>query len=180
MLASDTSFREHLIAAIPNLRGFAYSLLRDRDRADDVVQDTITRAWEYRDRFEPGSNLGAWLFTILRNVVYSAQRKRGREVEDVDGQYSARLTTQPDQQSHLDFGDFQAALQKIPLDQREALLLVAAEALPYEEVAQITGVAVGTIKSRVNRARGQLAGLLVVEGEEDVGPDGLIKAAMQG
>jgi RNA polymerase sigma-70 factor (ECF subfamily) len=179
-MPEDATFRENLIAAIPSLRAFAFSLLKDRDRADDIVQDTIVRAWQHRDRFEEGTNFGAWLFTILRNLVYSAHRKRVREVEDADGSYSARLKTHPDQQSHLDFEDFQRALQTIPLDQREALLLVAAEGLSYEEAAEITGVAVGTVKSRVNRARGRLARLLAVERDEDVGPDSLIKAAMQG
>lgn len=180
MATDDTAFRTNLVAAIPSLRAFAFSLLKDRDRADDIVQDTVVRAWQHRDRFEEGTNFGAWLFTILRNLVYSAHRKRVREVEDADGSYSARLKTHPDQQSHLDFEDFQRALQTIPLDQREALLLVAAEGLSYEEAAEITGVAVGTVKSRVNRARGRLARLLSVERDEDVGPDSLIKAAMQG
>ncbi|HEV2605872.1 MAG TPA: sigma-70 family RNA polymerase sigma factor [Microvirga sp.] len=179
-MAEDGTFRENLIASIPSLRAFAFSLLKDRDRADDIVQDTIVRAWQHRDRFEEGTNFGAWLFTILRNLVYSAHRKRVREVEDADGSYSARLKTHPDQQSHLDFEDFQRALQTIPLDQREALLLVAAEGLSYEEAAEITGVAVGTVKSRVNRARGRLARLLAVERNDDVGPDNVIKAAMQG
>ncbi len=175
----DAAFRAGLVAAIPHLRGFAYSLLRDWDRTDDIVQETITRAWKYQDRFERGTSLDAWLFTILRNIVYSAQRKRGREVEDVDGRLSGRLAVLPDQQSHLDFEDLRAALQKLPLDQREALLLVAAEGLSYEEAAKIAGVPAGTIKSRVNRARGRLARLLAVEQEEDIGPDSFTMAAMQ-
>lgn len=175
----DAAFREGVVAAIPRLRGFAVSLLRDRDQADDIVQDTIARAWEYQDRFERGSNLEAWLFTIMRNIVYSVKRRRGREIEDIDGRYSMRLAMPPTQLSHLDFEDLRAALQEIPLDQREALLLIAAEGLSYEEVAQITGVAVGTIKSRVNRGRVRLARLLAVEQEEDIGPDSFIRAAMQ-
>ena len=179
-MSAEPTFRDELVAAIPSLRAFAYSLLRDWDRADDIVQDTIARAWANRDRFEQGTNLGAWLFTILRNLIYSEHRKRKREVEDADGSYSARLKTHPDQQSHLDFEDFQRALQLLPLDQREALLLIGAEGLSYEEAAEICQVAVGTIKSRVNRARAKLAALLSVDKDDEVGPDSLIKAAMQG
>jgi RNA polymerase sigma-70 factor (ECF subfamily) len=173
-------FRDALLAQIPSLRAFAYSLLKDWSRADDMVQDTIVKAWQHRDRFEEGTNLGAWLFTILRNLIYSAHRKRAREVEDADGSYAARLRTHPDQLAHLDFQDMQEALQKIPLDQREALLLIGAEGLSYEEAAEIMGVAVGTVKSRVNRARNRLAQLMGVERQADLGPDRVILAAVQG
>ncbi len=146
-MTRDETFRRDLLANIPSLRAFAYSLVKNWDLADDLVQDTLVRAWAKRDRFEQGTNLGAWLFTILRNAFYSDHRKRVREVEDPDGSYAVRLRTRPDQQSHLDFQDFQASLGRIPLDQREALLLIAAEGLSYEEAAQIIGVAVGTVKS---------------------------------
>jgi RNA polymerase sigma-70 factor (ECF subfamily) len=178
-MAVDETFRRDLLVAIPSLRAFAYSLVRNSDHADDLVQETLVRAWSKRDRFEPGTNLGAWLFTILRNAVYSEHRKKVREVEDPDGSYATRLTTRPDQQSHLDFQDLQSALGCLPLDQREALLLIVAEGLSYEEVADITGMAVGTVKSRVNRARTRLANLLHLEQDEEFGPDTLTKAAMQ-
>lgn len=162
-------FRDGLLAAVPSLRAFATSLVRDRDRADDLVQETITRAWAHRDRFVPGTNLGAWLFTILRNQFYSTHRGRKREVEDVDGSYASRLSVRPEQPGHMDFQDLRIALQKLPFAQREALLLVAAEGLAYEEAAAITGVAVGTVKSRVNRARASLTALMRAE-DRDAGP----------
>ncbi len=177
-MATDT-FRDDLLAAIPSLRAFGYSLTRDWDVTDDLVQDTITRAWGNQHRFEAGTNLSAWLFTILRNTFYSAYRRKAREVEDPDGTYAASLRTRPDQHSHLEFQDTQAALQQLPVDQREALLLIAAEGLSYEEAAEITGVAVGTVKSRVNRARLRLARILNMEPDDEVGPDRILLAALQ-
>ncbi|HEX2555101.1 MAG TPA: sigma-70 family RNA polymerase sigma factor [Microvirga sp.] len=176
---SRDTFRDDLLAAVPSLRAFAVSLTHNWDAADDLVQDTITRAWASRERFEAGTNLNAWLFTILRNLFYSVHRKRVREIEDPDGTYAGGLSTRPDQHAHLDFQDMQAALQRLPADQREALLLIAAEGLSYEDAAAITGVAVGTVKSRVNRARARLAGLLHVEPDDEVGPDGITLAALQ-
>jgi RNA polymerase sigma-70 factor (ECF subfamily) len=148
------------------------------DRADDLVQDTIMRAWANLHKFEPDTNLNAWLFTILRNRFHSEYRKRKHEVEDGDGSYAARLRTHPDQQSHLNFEDFWAALAMLPLDPREALLLVGAQGMSYEEAAAVCNVAVGTIKSRVNRARTRLASLLGVTSEAELGPDDVTKAAL--
>jgi RNA polymerase sigma-70 factor, ECF subfamily len=108
----------------------------------------------------------------------SPHRKRVREVEDADGSYAARLRTCPEQHGHLDFEDLRRALQCIPADQREALLLIAAEGLSYEEAALITGVAEGTVKSRVNRARRRLAKLLSVEPVEEVGPDSVVRSVL--
>jgi RNA polymerase sigma-70 factor (ECF subfamily) len=105
-------------------------------------------------------------------------RKRWREVEDADGSYAARLKTYPDQHSHLDYEDLCTALTKLHPDQREALLLVGAQGMSYEEAAQVTGVALGTIKSRVNRARSRLADLLDIDGEAEIGPDAVTKAAL--
>jgi RNA polymerase sigma-70 factor (ECF subfamily) len=178
-MTKDEAFRQDLLAAIPSLRAFAYSLVKNWDFADDLVQDTLVRAWAKRDRFDSGTNLGAWLFTILRNTFYSEHRKRVRVVEDPDGSYAVHLKTHPDQQSHLDFQDLQAALHHLDVNQREALLLVAAEGLSYEEAAEITGVPVGTVKSRVNRARTRLAMLLHHEPNGDIGPDNVIRAALQ-
>jgi RNA polymerase sigma-70 factor (ECF subfamily) len=177
---SDPTIRDQLLAAIPSLRAFAISLSGNPDRADDLVQDTLVKAWTHLDRFQEGTNLNAWLFTILRNTFFSDHRKRSREVEDVDGIYTSRLVTVPEQAGHMDLGDFRTALMKLPEDQREALLLVGAQGFAYEEAAQICGCAVGTIKSRVNRARVRLAELLSFEDiTDDLRPDGVFMAALQ-
>ena len=152
----------------------------DRDRADDLVQETLLRALANIDSFQPGSNLAAWLFTILRNLFRSDYRKRRREVEDADGSYAKTLKTQPAQSAHLEFEEFRAALDKLPQDQREALILVGASGFSYEDAAAICGCAVGTIKSRVNRARSKLSALLYVDGAEDFGPDETVRAVIGG
>jgi RNA polymerase sigma-70 factor (ECF subfamily) len=177
-MTPEPDLREALLAAVPSLRAFAISLSGQVDRADDLVQDTLLRALSNLHRFERGTNLNAWLFTILRNLFHSEYRKRKREVEDADGSFAARLRTHPDQHSRLDFEDFRAALATLPLDQREALLLVGAHGMSYEEAAEVCDVAVGTVKSRVNRARFKLASLLDLSGEADLGPDDLTKAAL--
>ena len=177
-MSVEPDIRDQLLAAVPSLRAFAISLIGDANRADDLVQDTIMRAWANLHRFERGTNLNAWLFTILRNLFHSEYRKRRREVEDPEGSYAGRLRTMPEQGAHLDFEDMRHALSKLPVDQREALLLIGAEGLSYEDAAEICGVAVGTIKSRVNRARTRLAQLLGLKDVEDFGPDGVTKAAL--
>jgi len=166
-------FHQGLLDAIPSLRAFAFSLAgwRHHDRADDLVQETILKAWAHRSSFQPGTYLKAWLHTILRNEFYSQMRRKRREVEDGDGVYSSRLATPPEQHGHLDMVDMEAALHKLPEEQREAILLVAASGFSYEDAAQISGVALGTIKSRVNRARAKLAEILDVSGETDYSPD---------
>jgi RNA polymerase sigma-70 factor (ECF subfamily) len=168
--------REELLASVRSLRAFAVSLCGQPDRADDLVQETLVKAWSNIDSFQEGTNLQAWLFTILRNHYYSEIRKRRREVEDTDGQYAARLATHPPQQGHLDLADFKAALRDLPDDQREALILVGASGFSYEEAAGICNVAVGTIKSRVSRARSHLAKRLKIESEADIGPDSTAEA----
>jgi len=178
-MTPEPALRDDLLAAVPSLRAFAISLCGQVDRADDLVQDTLLRALSNLHRFERGTNLNAWLFTILRNLFHSEYRKRRREVEDPDGSYAGRLKAQPEQNSRLDLEDFRAALSKLPHDQREALLLVGASGFSYEEAAGICDCAVGTIKSRVNRARSRLAGLLAVDTVEDLGPDRLTRAALQ-
>ena len=169
---------DELRAAIPNLRAFAMSLCGNRDYADDLVQDTLVRAWGKMDRFEAGTNLHAWLFTILRHVFYSDRRKRVREVEDADGSYASRLNATPTQGARLDLEDLERALMKLSADQREALILVGVEGFTYEEAAEIAGCVVGTIKSRVNRARTRLAALLYVESESDLGADKIVLAVL--
>ena len=175
----EPELRDALLAAVPSLRAFAISLSGQVDRADDLVQDTLLRALSNIHRFERGTNLNAWLFTILRNLFHSEYRKRRREVEDPDGSYAGSLSVQPEQGSRLDFDDFRAALAKLPPDQREALLLVGASGFSYEEAANICGCAVGTIKSRVNRARSRLGALLNVHDVDDLGADSVTRAALQ-
>ena len=137
-MSVEPSLRNDLLAALPSLRAFAISLTHDHHRADDLVQDTIMRAWRAIDRFERGTNLNAWLFTILRNLFHSEYRRKKREVDDPEGSYAAKLKVVPDQQAHLDYEDMRTALVKLPHDQREALILVAAEGMSYEETAAIT------------------------------------------
>jgi RNA polymerase sigma-70 factor (ECF subfamily) len=167
----SNALRDDLLASIPNLRAFAVSLAGSSERADDLVQETLMKAWAKFDTFQEGTNLRAWLFTILRNEFYSQVRKRGREVEDVEGTYAARLASQPAQTGHMDMSDFREALGNLPPDQREALILVGASGFSYEEAADICQCAVGTIKSRVSRARTRLAELLSLEQGESYGSD---------
>ncbi len=170
--------RAEMLATLPRLRLFALSLVQDGSRADDLVQGTIVRAWGAMDQFKRGTNLNAWLFTILRNLLRSEYRNRRREVQDQDGFHAARLRIAPDQQSHLDYEDMRLAFAKLQPAQREILLLVL-EGQSYDDMAETCGQAVGTIKSRVNRARTRLAKLLHYEASNEIGPDCLIKAALQ-
>ncbi|MGB6176442.1 MAG: sigma-70 family RNA polymerase sigma factor [Methylocella sp.] len=161
-----------LLSVIPNLRAFAVSLCGNLDRADDLVQETLVKAWSNIGSFVEGTNLRAWLFTILRNIYYSEYRKRRREVADPDGTFAAKLATAPAQSGHMDLLDFRAALQQLPGDQREALILIGASGLTYEEAAGICGCAIGTMKSRVNRARSRLAEMLSITSGIEFGHDG--------
>ena len=149
--------RDEIIALLPNLRAFARTLTRNVTLSDDLVQDTVVKAWSHIERFELGTDLRAWLFTILRNHYYSLRRKYRREVEDIDGKFSNFLATQPAQTVATDLLDFWRAFAKLNDEQREALTLVGASGFSYDEAAAICGCAVGTIKSRVNRARSHLA-----------------------
>ena len=171
MTQSGSNVRDSLVGAIPNLRAFAISLTGDHHKANDLVQDTLLKAWANRDKFEVGTNLKAWLFTILRNTYFSDIRKRRRELQDVEGQAAAQLVSPPEQNGHVDLADFRKALSFLSPDQREALLLVGAEGYSYEEAATISGCAVGTVKSRVNRARAHLADIMAVGSVQDLGPD---------
>src|SRR5829696_9109884 len=116
----EPALRDQLLAALPSLRAFALSLAGNGDRADDLVQDTIVRAWSNLDRYQDGTNLQAWLFTILRNHLYSEHRKRVREVEDSDGSHAASLITLPEQFERMEMQDIAGALDKLRPDQREA------------------------------------------------------------
>ena len=171
--------RAELLTAIPRLRAFAISLVGNIDDADDLVQDAVARGLSNLARFEPGTNLQAWLFTILRNLFYSNFRRRRREVEDVDGTYADRLAVAPAQGGHLDLADLRAALARLSPEQREAVLLVGAEGMTYEQAAEVCGVVVGTIKSRVNRARRRLSELMHADPAHDFETDGPLAAARQ-
>ncbi|WP_457090389.1 sigma-70 family RNA polymerase sigma factor [Microvirga sp. P5_D2] len=165
----DPDFVDELLNSIPSLRAFAISLTHDVDRAEDLVQSTLLKACDRRNRFEPGTCLQAWLFTILKNNSYTEHRKRKREVEDIEGACAARLIVLPDQLSGLELQDLSQALSKLPAWQREVLLLVGAEGLSYEEIGARQHVTVGTIKSRVNRARHHLAEILGLGPDDAVG-----------
>jgi RNA polymerase sigma-70 factor, ECF subfamily len=165
-MSTSTEFAEQLIAAIPGLRAFGVSLTSKSDRADDLVQETMLKAWKHHDSFEPGTNMKAWLYTILRNEFYSQIRKRKREVEDADGIFASRVAVPGAQLSHLDMADMRTALARLPEDQREAVILVGASGFSYEEASEICGVAVGTIKSRVSRARMRLTEILTLNPNE--------------
>jgi len=170
-LHEGNSFKRELLSTLPSLRAFAVSLSGRHDKADDLVQDTVMKAWAKQDSFEMGTNIKAWLFTILRNEFYSQMRKRGREVQDTDGAFTERLSVHPGQYGVLDLADFKKALDTLPPDQREAIVLIGASGFSYEEAADICHCAVGTMKSRVSRARTRLQDLLGIAGEADYGPD---------
>jgi RNA polymerase sigma-70 factor (ECF subfamily) len=157
---NEQSVRDVMLHAIPDLRAFAISLSGKVDRADDLVQETLLRAMANISSFQPGTNMFAWLTTILHNLFRSEYRKRRYEVQDPDGLHFDSLVVPPEQHSRLEFDEFRGALARLPPDQREALLLVGACGFSYEEVATICESPVGTIKSRVNRARTHLSKLL--------------------
>jgi RNA polymerase sigma-70 factor (ECF subfamily) len=164
----DQAFADEVLASMRSLRAFAISLTRDADQAEDLVQETVLRAISKQPQFEAGTNLQAWLFTILRNLFFSEHRKSLREVEDADGSYAATMIALPDQEDRIMIHDLEAALHKLPEGQREAILLVGADGLSYEEAAQALGCAVGTVKSRVNRARNCLAELMRLADEDGI------------
>jgi RNA polymerase sigma-70 factor (ECF subfamily) len=170
-VAVSKALRDDLLASIPNLRAFAVSLAGSSERADDLAQETLMKAWAKFHTFQEGTNLRAWLFTILRNEFYSQMRKRGREVQDSDGVLTAGVAIHPGQQGSVDLKDFRKALETLPEDQREAIILIGASGFSYEEAAEICGCAVGTIKSRVSRARTRLAELLKLEPGDTFGAD---------
>lgn len=156
----SASVKKQFIAAIPTLRAFARSLCGDAVRADDLVQETLTKALTKIESFQKGSNAQAWLITILRNQYFSEGRKRRREVEDGEGHFAATLIAPQRQEDNLEVRDLMSALQMLADDKREALLLVSASGFSYEEAAEIMGTKPGTVKSRVSRARTELEALM--------------------
>lgn len=161
----DTSFKDLLVRAIPNLRAFAMSLCRDATRADDLVQETMLKAWTHSGTFVEGTNLKAWLFTILRNTYFSELRRVGYKADTahVDGDEVVELPSRPEQHGAADLTDLKYALAKISPEQREAVELVCVLGMTYEEAAQIAGCEIGTVKSRVNRGRVRLAQILQLD-----------------
>jgi RNA polymerase sigma-70 factor (ECF subfamily) len=157
---SDPEFKTQLAQVIPHLRAFGRSLSGSRDLADDLVQETLLKAWAARKRFQAGTNMRAWTFIILRNL-YLSQMRRARFKGEWDDLVADRILAAPaSQDRHVELGDMQRALMYLPQPQREALILVGAGGFAYEEAAEICQVAVGTIKSRVARGRVALEALL--------------------
>lgn len=152
--------RDEIVRHLPQLRAFAISLTRSSTSADDLVQDTIVKAWKGFHTYQPGTNLQAWLFTILRNTFYSDLRKARREQASSDGQIAEAQTTTDYGDNQIALIDFERALGMLPAEQREALVLVGASGLSYDDAAATCGVAIGTIKSRINRGRARLAEIL--------------------
>jgi RNA polymerase sigma-70 factor (ECF subfamily) len=173
-----SSLHAQMLSLIPKLRAFAVSLSYDRDQAEDLIQETLLSACRNLDRFEPGSNMAAWLFTILRNSFYSERRKERRYVQDVDGAYSSSLVARPEQLVCIEYEELQTALGKLPKGMRDILLLVTVGGVSYEEAAQICGCATGTVKSRLHRARVRLAELLSIESPADFASDPGLQAVI--
>lgn len=165
----DENFLKELMQAVSTLRRFAVSLAKDRDVAEDLVQETILRALQQHDRFERGTNLSAWLNTILRNLYFTKVRRQRREVEDADGLFANKLLSEPDQEDKITHKQLSAALEGLPLSYRQVLALVAIDGLSYEQAAVRMGCAVGTIKSRMYRARKELAGKMGLTEDDVVG-----------
>jgi RNA polymerase sigma-70 factor (ECF subfamily) len=156
----DDEFKTQLALVIPHLRAFGRSLSGNRDVADDLVQETLMKAWAARKRFQAGTNMRAWTFIILRNL-YLSQMRRARFKGEWDDLVADRILAAPaSQDRHVELGDMQRALMHLPQPQREALILVGAGGFAYEEAAEICGVAVGTIKSRVARGRVALEAIM--------------------
>lgn len=163
---STSDPRDEIVEHLPAMRAFAISLTRNPSVADDMVQDTLVKAWTNIEKFDAGTNMRAWLFTILRNTYYSSRRKMKREVADVDGIHTDNLAEKPAHDGRLQLKDFSVAFAQLNDEQREALLLVGASGFSYEEAADMCGVAVGTIKSRIGRARQKLTELMDLDDNE--------------
>ncbi|GMN02102.1 sigma-70 family RNA polymerase sigma factor [Erythrobacter sp. MTPC3] len=158
--SEKAAFKRELTEVVPHLRAFARGLCGRPDMADDLVQETMLKAWAAQDRFEPGTSMRAWTFVILRNA-YLTDMRRNRFRGEYDEGVAERILTAPaGQEEPLHLSDMHRALLTLPPERREALLLVGAGGFSYEEAATICGCAVGTIKSRVGRARATLNSML--------------------
>lgn len=171
------SSQDAIVETLPQLRAFARSLCGDATRADDLVQETVVKAWTNLDKFQHGTNIRAWLFTILRNQYYSELRKRRREVEDIDGVHAGRLSQLPNQLDRQILREFSEVIATLPDSQREALILTSAAGFSCEEAAEICDCAAGTIKSRVSRARARILQVLDVEDGGEFISDSVLQAA---
>lgn len=153
----DDAFKRELIVLIPHLRAFARTLTGDPASADDLAQDAMVKAWDARASFQLGTNMKAWTFMILRNQFYSDKRRSWRQTQ-LDQEAAERtLVAVDDPEAPVALDELRLALKTLPEEQREALILIGAGGFAYEEAAEICGVAVGTVKSRVSRARRALA-----------------------
>ncbi len=167
LISRMSTFKTDLMALMPNLRAFARSLCGDATWADDLVQEAIMRAWANRDKYEEGTNLKAWVFTILRNYFFNEVRKKKRYRETSSEETVPENAVHESQLNNLHLKDLVKELTKLPADQREALILTSVDGFSYDEAAEICGCAVGTIRSRVARARRELEEKL---GGADIGP----------
>ena len=174
----ELSMREPLLAAIPRMRAFALSLCRNPDEAEDLVQEALLRACVKIRLFEPGSDMDAWLCTILKNQFYSECRRRRTESRRIDELKAMTETISPPQMPALEYNELCAALARLKPKQREAFIMVAASGFSYGEAASLSGCPIGTVKCRVNRARAELARLLSVEGPEYFEADPIFSAAI--
>src|SRR4051812_26177568 len=154
---AETGLRSQMAALLPDLRGFARFLVRDRVAADDLVQDALVRALGALEQFEPGTNMKAWLFTIVRNAFYESARRRKREARALESHARELEATEPAQDARAEVRDLQLLIWNLPPLLREALILVGAQEMTYEEAALVCAVPVGTIKARVSRGRSALA-----------------------
>ena len=158
--ATSNIGEKDLLACVPHLRAFAWFLARNRERADDLVQDTIVRALAAAQQFQLGTNLKGWMFTILRNLHYDEVHKNRIQMQSLDDPLTYEPTVLPSQIASLEFGDFRRAFWQLADDRREALILIGASGFSYEEAAKVCGCPQGTIKSRVSRARRELLQIL--------------------
>ena len=154
---TDTNLRRQIASLLPELRGFARFLARDRAAADDLVQDAVMRALAALGQFQPGTSLKAWMFTILRNAFYEQIRRSKREAAAIEAKFDAEEHTEPQQDARSDINDLQELIWTLPPLLREALILVGAQELSHDEAAAVCNVPVGTMKARLSRARVALA-----------------------
>lgn len=154
---------DEILQHIPALRAYALSLTRDPSAADDLVQTALVNGWSNLSSYRPGTNMRAWLFTILRNAFLSERRKTKREVAYDDAVHSRALSVGPDHDGRLALDEFRQAFVLLPDDQREALTLITVVGMTYAEAAETCDVAIGTVKSRVNRGRIQMAKMLKLD-----------------
>jgi RNA polymerase sigma-70 factor (ECF subfamily) len=149
-----------VVKEIPYLRAFAIAMAGNRVSAEDLVQETLVKAWSHHDSFQEGTNLRGWLVTILRNTYFTEYRKHQREVQDSDGVFASRIGVDGGQQIRVEMNQVRAAIGRLPEDQREVLMMTAVQELTYEEASALLNLPMGTVKSRLNRARARLVEML--------------------